>query len=78
MSTIFCCFFELNSRETIIMAIELVTAGSNDERTNLIGPVLGCLSLKTSSGDDDDVMVCGVFGMGMINHPILEIMSWLT
>jgi hypothetical protein len=39
------------------MAIELVKAGSNDVRTNIIGPVLGCLPLKTSSGDDD-VMVC--------------------
>jgi hypothetical protein len=51
-----------------------VTGGSNDVRTNLIGPVLGCLPLKTSSGDDD-VMVCGVLGMGVINYPILEIMS---
>ncbi len=42
-----------------------MTVGSNDVRTKLIGPVLGCLPLKTSS-DDDDVMVCGVFGMGMM------------
>jgi hypothetical protein len=58
------------------MAIEGVTGGSNDVRTKLIGPVLlGCLPLKTSS-DDDDVMVYGVFGMGMINnYPILEFMS---
>jgi hypothetical protein len=58
-----------------------VTGDSNDVvRTNLIGPVLGCylLLVKTSSGDDD-LMVCGVFGMGMINnYPILEIISLLT
>ncbi len=54
-----------------------MTGGSNDVRTNLIRPVLGCLPLKTSSGDDD-VMVCCVFGMGMIKHPIIEFMSLLT
>jgi hypothetical protein len=60
------------------MARVLVTAGSNDVRTKLIGPVRGCLPLKTSSGDDNE-MVCGVLGMGMlIFFPILEIiMSWL-
>jgi hypothetical protein len=58
------------------MAIELVTGGSNDVRTNLIRSVLCCLPIKTSSGDED-VMVYGVFGMGMINYPILEIMSLL-
>jgi hypothetical protein len=40
-----------------MIAIELVKAGSNDVRTSIIGPVLGCLPLKTSSGDED-VMVC--------------------
>jgi hypothetical protein len=48
-----------------------VTAGSTkDVRTNLIGPVLGCLLLKTSSGHDD-VMMCGVLGMGMIRALLL-------
>jgi hypothetical protein len=47
------------------MAIELVTTGSNDVRTNLlIGPVLGCLPLIKTSSSEDDVVVCGVFENG--------------
>jgi hypothetical protein len=33
-------------QDTIIMAIELVTAGSNDVRMNLIGPVRLSCSVK--------------------------------
>jgi hypothetical protein len=66
-------------QRAIKIAIELVTSGSNDVRTNLIGPVLlGCLQVKIRSGDDD-MMVCGVFwDGGIMNYPILEIMSQLT